>query len=803
MEANPKGPEKTILEALSRALLDQGNEAIFVCDARGAIASAGAAARSLCGEEIVGRPFDEAVPLTARDGSRYSIAPVLSGAIHRLVEVAFRRKDDRFVLLLDAKPLHGDRENVRGCVVTLVDVTAAASLEEALKESEARFRRLVENARDVVYKISLDPEIRVEYISPSVEDFSGYAQREFYEDAALTMRMVHPDDRHILEEVISGAAGPESAVEVRWVRKDRSALWTEQVHTGVFDASGRLVAIEGIARDITKRKEAEQRVLQRERDYRALAENLPGMVYRVDLRGSDSMTFFNSMHEKLTGYASDELRHGIVCSIDPLILSPDREAVTAEVKRAVAEDRPFTVTYRLRRKDGEVRYFRERGRPVRGEDGKPRSIDGVIFDVTDQKVGEMERERLLDEISRSRDNLERAVRERTAELEAANRRLEAEIEDRRRLAAVIEQSTVAIALVDLGGVIRFANPAFEISSGRPRPDLVGRRYEEVSLAGIREPDARNAVLAAFSRGTAWRGRVVRRQADGFPRVLAVTVSPIHEASGRVTYLSVSEHDITRQAQLEENLRQKEKMEALGALASEIAHDLNNVLSPILVNSEMALLEVAGSPPAESYLATVLQAARRGRDLVGQILGFTRRREPPQRAVRIGPVIHEGLELVETTLPGNIAVHADLSAGSALVRADPTQVHQVLLNLISNAVHAMKEDGGVLDVRLTREEVRPGTTPAEQGLKPGPYLELRVADTGRGMTPEVLARVFDPFFTTKKPGEGSGIGMALVRRIVADQGGAVTVRSDPGRGTTVRVFFPCAAPEEGPGGPGCL
>jgi two-component system cell cycle sensor histidine kinase/response regulator CckA len=116
---------------------------------------------------------------------------------------------------------------------------------------------------------------------------------------------------------------------------------------------------------------------------------------------------------------------------------------------------------------------------------------------------------------------------------------------------------------------------------------------------------------------------------------------------------------------------------------------------------------------------------------------------------------------------------------------------------------MKEDGGVLDVRLIREEVRPGTTPAGQGLKPGPYLELRVADTGRGMTPEVLARVFDPFFTTKKPGEGSGIGMALVRRIVADQGGAVTVRSDPGRGTTVRVFFPCATPEEGPGGPGCL
>jgi PAS domain S-box-containing protein len=681
MEANSKGPEKTILGTLSRALLDQENEAIFVCDAHGAIATAGAAARSLCGEEIVGRSFDEAVPLTARDGSRYSIAPVLSGAVHRLVEVAFRRKDDRLVLLLDARPLRGDGENVRGCVVTLVDVTAAASLEEALK--------------------------------------------------------------------------------------------------------------------------ADQRVLQRERDYRALAENLPGMVYRVDLRGSDSMTFFNSMHEKLTGYASDELRHGIVCSIDPLILSPDRESVTAEVKRAVAEDRPFTVTYRLRRKDGEVRYFNERGRPVRGEDGRPLSIDGVIFDVTDQKVGEMERERLLDEISRSRDNLERAVRERTAELEAANRRLEAEIEDRRRLAAVIEQSTVAIALVDLGGVIRFANPAFESSSGRPRPDLVGRPYEEVSLAGIREPDARNAVLAAFSRGTAWRGRVVRRQANGFPRVLAVNVSPIHEASGRVTYLSVSEHDITRQVQLEENLRQKEKMEALGALASEIAHDLNNVLSPILVNSEMALLEVGGSPTAESYLATVLQAARRGRDLVGQILGFTRRREPPQHAVRIGPIIHEGLELVETTLPGNIAVHADLSAGATLVRADPTQVHQVLLNLISNAVHAMKEDGGVLDVRLTREEVRPGTTPAGQGLKPGPYLELRVADTGRGMTPEVLARVFDPFFTTKKPGEGSGIGMALVRRIVADQGGALTVRSDPGRGTTVRVFFPCATPEEGPGGPGCL
>jgi PAS domain S-box-containing protein len=425
--------------------------------------------------------------------------------------------------------------------------------------------------------------------------------------------------------------------------------------------------------DVTQVAAMESDLRDSEARLRRTIENLPGIVYRLDLRDNAAMTFFNSVHERLTGYRTEELYHGEVCSIDPLIVAEDREQVLDEVERALRDNKPFKVTYRLRRKDGEIRHFTEQGNPVPGEDGSPRFIYGVIFDVTDQKKVEIEREDLLDETRRSRDDLGREVRDRIAEVEEVNRRLQTEIANR--------------------------------------------------------------------------------------------------------------------ARLEENLRQKAKMEALGTMAGAIAHDLNNVLGPVLVNAEMALLEVPETGPARDHLTTVLRAGRRGREIIAQILGFSRPRQPACRDIEIGPIVRECLQFVEATLPENIEVRTDVSAGEARVCADPTQVHQVLLNLISNAASAMEKGGGVLGVRLGNVDVGEDAAALNPDLKPGPYLELAVSDSGSGMTREVMTRMFDPFFTTKEPGRGAGIGMAIVRRIVADQGGAIDVSSEPGRGTVVRVFIP--------------
>ena len=250
-----------------------------------------------------------------------------------------------------------------------------------------------------------------------------------------------------------------------------------------------------------------------------------------------------------------------------------------------------------------------------------------------------------------------------------------------------------------------------------------------------------------------------------------------------------ERDVTDEVRLQENIRQGQKMEALGTLAGGIAHDFNNILMPILINAEMSILDEPEDGPNAKRLTLVLEAARRGKDLVKQIISFSRRKAQEKSPVKVGPVIKEGLILLRASLPKNIEIVEEIGTESAGVLADPTQIHQVLINLCSNAAYAMRKDGGILTVRLSEAEVGPGVTAKYLDLKPGPYLELTVRDMGVGMTPDVRRKAFDPFFTTKAPGEGSGIGLSVVHGIVKDLGGAIDLESELGKGSTFTIFLP--------------
>jgi CheY-like chemotaxis protein len=231
------------------------------------------------------------------------------------------------------------------------------------------------------------------------------------------------------------------------------------------------------------------------------------------------------------------------------------------------------------------------------------------------------------------------------------------------------------------------------------------------------------------------------------------------------------------------------MEALGTLAGGIAHDFNNILMPILINAEMALLDEPEGSPTSKQLKLVLEAANRGKDLVKQIITFSRQKDQEKTIIKVNPIIKEALKFLRASIPKNIEIVDHIEAESALALADATQIHQVLMNLCSNAAYAMREKGGVLGVRLTEIDVDPDLAVKHIDLKPGPYLRLMVSDTGHGMTSEILEKAFDPFFTTKAPGEGTGMGLAVVHGIVKNHGGAITVYSELGRGTTFNVFLP--------------
>ncbi len=243
--------------------------------------------------------------------------------------------------------------------------------------------------------------------------------------------------------------------------------------------------------------------------------------------------------------------------------------------------------------------------------------------------------------------------------------------------------------------------------------------------------------------------------------------------------------------LEAQLRQSQKMEMVGTLAGGIAHDFNNILSPILGFADLALADLPAGHRARDDIEQVMKAARRARDLVEQILIFSRRSDQVRRPVQLHLVVIEALKLIRSSLPGNIEISQSIEPRDDTVLSNASQMHQIVMNLAVNAVHAMRETGGVLRVELARQDVDDAVARGIEGLKPGPYVVLSVSDQGEGMDSATLARVFEPFFTTKRPGEGTGLGLSVVHGIVHSCGGGIDVQSRPGEGATFHVYLPPA------------
>jgi signal transduction histidine kinase/CheY-like chemotaxis protein len=248
-------------------------------------------------------------------------------------------------------------------------------------------------------------------------------------------------------------------------------------------------------------------------------------------------------------------------------------------------------------------------------------------------------------------------------------------------------------------------------------------------------------------------------------------------------------NITERKLLEAQLRQAQKMEAIGTLASGIAHDFNNILAAILGYSELTLDEVPPASPARQHLQRVIAAGVRAKELVQQILLFSRQTEQARQPLQLSPLVTEALALLRAALPATIELRQALADHVGTVMADPTQIHQVLLNLCTNAAQAMRDTGGVLTVGLDTCERVADMPAGAPHLAPGPYVRLTVRDTGPGMTPAILERIFEPFFTTKDVGEGTGLGLAVVHGIISNHGGAIRVDSAPGYGTTFTVYLP--------------
>jgi PAS domain S-box-containing protein len=367
-------------------------------------------------------------------------------------------------------------------------------------------------------------------------------------------------------------------------------------------------------------------------------------------------------------------------------------------------------------------------------------------------------------------------------------------EERARLISAIEQAGEVVVITDYDGAIQYVNPAFESVTGYG-PEEVRGENPRILKSGKQDEPFYRQLWETITAGDIWQGRLVNKRKDGSLYTEEATISPVFNEQGEITNFVAVKRDVTSELELENRLAQSQKMEAIGTLAGGIAHDFNNILSAIMGFTEMVDVDLPEGSRNKEDLEEVIHACKRARDLVKQILTFSRQSDSELRPLRIDLVVNEALKMIRSSTPTSIEIYQNIQLDIPAVIADPTQVHQIMMNLCTNAIHAIEDEHGTISVFL--DSIGVGEVGNEKGEvpEPGEYVRLVVSDTGKGMPREIQERIFEPYFTTKTAGEGTGLGLSVVYGIVKETGGTITVESEVGRGTTFSVYLPAAEKSE--------
>ncbi len=559
------------------------------------------------------------------------------------------------------------------------------------------------------------------------------------------------------------------------------------------DRGGGVIGVLGIFEDITERKRLEEAVMLSEEKFRTVADFTYDWEYWIDPEGS--IIYMSPACERITGYTADEFINN--SGLIQRIIHQEDRAFVADHVASVDAGPPHQAEFRIVTRSGETLWIGHVCQAVYSADGKWLGRRVSNRDITDLKMAE----RKLQELN---ENLEKRVVERSAELLEANQQLLREIQEHADTACslrdseksvntVIESSPIGIFVIQ-NEEYTFANPAFikifgltDSSDvigkppGTPYSNDSGERFNEIVRQCVDSSEMIN--VTDFKALTQ----------DQRERRLNLWLQPTEfwGSSAVIGFII----DISQELELRSHLNQSQKMEALGSLASGIAHDFNNILFAITGYTELVLSASPADSIAKTNLEQVLGAAGRATELVKHILTFSREREQEKGPLLISPIIKESLNFLRASITRNIEIQRHISAGLHTVNADPTQIHQIIMNLVTNAYHAMKNTGGTLGVSLGEVELTPDFVKTRPEMIPGTYQRLRVSDTGHGMSPETMERIFDPYFTTKEAGQGTGLGLSVVDGIVRDYGGAITVQSVPDDGTTFEVYFPIMLEEK--------
>jgi PAS domain S-box-containing protein len=634
-------------------------------------------------------------------------------------------------------------------------------VEEALRQSEARYKLLAEKMTDMVW--ILDMDFRTLYVSPSVHKILGFTPEERM--AQDITEQLTPSSLAAANDTLSGILAleerglgdpePNVTLDLEYYHKDGSTRWIESVVNGIRDEKGALTGIHGVSRDITKRWQAEDALRRIEENFRRSLDESPLGVRIVSTRGET--VYANQAILDIYGFDSLE-------QIDE---TPVAERYTPESyaeflirreKRKRGHELPSEYEIRIVRKDGVIRHLQVFRKEILW-DGQMQ-FQVIYRDITERKRAE-ENLRKSEEFFR----------------------------------AITENASDIIFIVDEKGFITYASPSVERVVGYSPGEMIGKNaFDQIVPEEL--PRAASAFEEALkTRNVAIHERFGVLHRDGTERILEGVGHNLMD-NPAVGGFVINVRDVTDRLQaeeatrrLEEQLKQAQKMEAVGTLAGGIAHDFNNILGGIMGYTELCLKEVQDRPKVASSMAQVLRAAERAKDLVRRILTFSRKAEQEKKPIALSPIVAEVVKFMRASLPATIEIRQTGSETSDIVLADPTQLHQVLINLCTNAGYAMREKGGVLSIGLDEITIDAGDLLHRPPIRSGRYLVLAVRDTGQGIPQENFERIFEPYFTTKEEGVGTGWGLAVVHGIVKDHGGEIRVYSEVGRGTVFRIYLP--------------
>lgn len=608
---------------------------------------------------------------------------------------------------------------------------------------ETSYRNLAENLPAIIYRIYLRENNRVEFFNKALNSITGYAQEELMRDGYCPLSsLVLSEDLQSIQAKIADAVNTMRSFEVEYriCCKDGSEKFLLERGKAMNGTDGQPLWVDGAISDQTENKalrESWQRyafIVNTSREFYTLIRR--GYIYEAV---NDSYCkAHNKKRENIINHSVEEIwGKQVFTSIKPYF---DSCFAGEEVHYQMDFEFPA-----IGRRSFEVAYY-----PYFDS---ARAVSHVVVV--------------------SRDVSERVMVE----------------EDRDRLAIAIEQTGEMVVITGPDGIVQYVNPAFEKQTGFCSLEIVGQKI------GIIKSGKHDAAFYAnlwktILSGNVWRGTMVNCRRDGQEFHDSTTISPVKDSHGKIIHFVAVKRDITREVVQERNLIHSQKMQAIGTLAGGIAHDFNNILSAIQGFTELISMQIPESAQIEEELQQILTGCSRAHELVSQILTFSRQKEQKRQALSLQKIVTEVLKLISSTIPKTIEIISNIQDFPETISADSTQMHQVVMNLCTNAFQAIAGKRGTINVSVECKELDVEEAARLHPIQPGKTVILSVQDSGIGMDSKTVSRIFEPYFTTKLTGEGTGLGLSLVHGIVTDHEGIILVDSAPGNGTKFSIYFSC-------------